>query len=466
LLLPLAIHGWGTLIFLALRPFLFAVCTAEKNREVLLAAILTGWLASFLVQHTLWVFSVPGIAVLSILHALTWLPVAFGVRVLWTRWRIPMTLTWPLAMAQGWFADLALQLKETSVKGTPSAFIRNVFRIPRVQLVSAVLCSVWGFVAIYGFYRLSELQSELRFGPRVAVIETDIPAMPDGITAYDPGLLYDKLKKLTEAAVKSGNNPVLVAWPEGIMSRYIPDKGALTAPYDSRMAKLLSRPGEPALSKGTLEGRWSQMQGQAAAQVADFEKWVDALGVTILVGSEAWVPTPDGETIPFHRFNAVLPFRPGLGQGEDFQPKVRLYALGEYAPWKSTVFDELMTFLLGPPRNSYEPGTIRRRLTLDSSGMEYVISICSEMTFQELRGATSPTSRSSKPFDLMVNIANEGLFLRNGMLDIFFFTARLRAIENRVTVARSSNAGFTGFVSPTGEPYGMVVIAILIKNFR
>ncbi len=46
--------------------------------------------------------------------------------------------------------------------------------------------------------------------------------------------------------------------------------------------------------------------------------------------------------------------------------------------------------------------------------------------------------------------------MRNGMPEIFAFCAKLRAIENRVTVVRSSNAGITGFWSPTGDPYGLV----------
>lgn len=93
---------------------------------------------------------------------------------------------------------------------------------------------------------------------------------------------------------------------------------------------------------------------------------------------------------------------------------------------------------------------------MEAEGLSYVISICSEMKFSKLSGAFPKTEPDRKPFDLMINMANEGLFARNGMLEILAFCAGLRAIENRVTVVRSSNAGISGFWSPTGKPYGQI----------
>ena len=56
----------------------------------------------------------------------------------------------------------------------------------------------------------------------------------------------------------------------------------------------------------------------------------------------------------------------------------------------------------------------------------------------------------------MVNIANEGSFRRNGVLLATEAMMAFRAVEGRMALARSANAGISGFVDPTGKKYGMV----------
>jgi hypothetical protein len=129
---------------------------------------------------------------------------------------------------------------------------------------------------------------------------------------------------------------------------------------------------------------------------------------------------------------------------------------GEYLPFKDSVLGPLARFFLGEPRADYAAGSERFRYSAGAGGPRYAVALCSELKFDHLRGLESGSDIKTKPYEMLVNVANEGLFQRNGMPEIFAFCASLRAIENRVTVVRSSNSGISGFWRPTGESYGIV----------
>lgn len=508
LLLPTAIHFWGPLVVLALSPAAVAFCLGPGGWRLALIAGLTGFAASFLVQHTLWVVSFGGIALLSFYHALTWIPIAFGVRLLWRRWRVPLTLSWPiawgagealrslgplgtifgiltvpettqpwmlqvadiggyglatlpLAMLQGWFADLFLQAgqqnQQFDLKGlTLRTRLLRGLKTARFRFSTAFLVVVWLFVAVYGHWRIAQIEGAMKEGPHIAVIQPDVVALPGESRGYDEVLLLAKLKAMSEAAVDSEPGPELVVWPEGVIQEALPNRAFLDAPFDPRMTEFLVRPGEAVADESILKERWATIRRQAAARNRAFEEWVDSLGVPVIVGTEAWVPAPAGMPTPSIGQNVALRFDPLRGQGENPQAKIRLYPLGEYAPLRDTPLGPLLAAVTGPPRNEYTSGVVRHRYKLGPAGPSYVISLCSELKFSRLSGTFPETEPAQKPFDLMINIANEGLFQRNGMLGIFAFCAGQRAIENRVTVLRSSNAGISGFWSPTGKAYGRV----------
>lgn len=508
LLLPTAIHFFGPLVVLALSPAAVAFCLGPGGWRLALMAGLTGFAASFLVQHTLWVVSLGGVTILSLYQALTWIPVAFGVRTLWRRWRVPLTLSWPiawgagealrslgpmgtifgiltvpettqpwmlqvvdiggyglatlpLAMLQGWFADLFLlagqQNPEADSTGsTLRKRIRGGLDTARFRLTTTSLVIVWLFVAGYGHWRIAQIEAAMKEGPHIAVLQPDVVALPGESRGYDEDLLLEKLKAMSEAAVDAEPRPELVVWPEGVIQNALPNRGFLEAPFDPRMTELLLRPGEAVSDESILRERWATIRQQAAARNRAFEEWVDSLGVPVIVGTEAWVPAPAEMPTPSIRQNVALRFDPKQGQSENPQAKVRLYPLGEYAPLKDTPLGPFLAAVTGPPRNEYTPGEVRHRYKLGPAGPSYVISLCSELKFSQLSGAFPEIEPGEKPFDFMINMTNEGLFQRNGMLGIFAFCGGLRAIENRVTVLRSSNAGISGFWSPTGKAYGQV----------
>ena len=477
-------------------------CVMGPSLRTAITAWSTGCVASFLVQHTLWIINVNAVATLSVYQAVTWIPVALGVAAVWRRWRIPLTICWPiawtagealramgplgtifgilpvprttelwmlqiadlggygmatipLAMVQGWFADLVLSLKaHGKSRRLPIRF--NLCSNRRFVTASAMLVITWVSVAGYGHWRLRSIRNELVAGPTVAVIDPDILAPLEGDVAVDPHEILQKLKTLTRIAVDSDAKPDLVVWPEGMVAQTVPSQSFFTAPFDPRMNPLLSRSDEESPTTAVLRERWQVVSRSASDYDRSFREWVSRLGVPVLVGTEAWVSSQPERIKPFDRYNAAIPFYPNSGQCQRFQAKARLYPLGESAPWKNTFLDPILTSIVGPPHKNYTAGATRHRYTIGADGPSYVISLCSELKFSSLKGQQADTSKAHKPFDLMINMANESLFHHNRMGEIFAFCATLRAIENRVAVVRSSNAGISGFYDPTGRPYGII----------
>lgn len=508
LLLPAAIHLWGPLVVVALSPAAVVFCLGPGGWRLALIAGLSGLAASFLVQHTLWVVSIESIAILSLYQAVIWIPVAFGVRTLWRRWRVPLTLSWPiawgagealrslgplgttfgiltvpettqpwmlqvadfggyglatlpLAMLPGWFADLYLGAdRRSEAAGSTGSTVRtrilSGLKTSRFRFTTASVAAVWLVVTVYGHWRIDQIEGAMKEGPHIAVIQPDVVALPVELIGYDEILLLENLKNLSEAAVNSAHRPAVVVWPEGMFEETIPNRAFLEAPFDPRMTEFLIQPGDAVPDESILRERWKAVRREAAARTLAFREWVDSLGVPVIVGTEAWIPAPPERPAPGLNQNVAVRFDPLRGESGEFQAKVRLYPLGEYAPFRDTPIGPLLAAVTGPPKKELEPGDARNLYQLPSGGPSYVISLCSEMKFSHLSGTFPETEPNQKRFDFMINMANEGLFHRNGMLEIFAFGAELRAIENRVTVVRSSNAGISGFWSPTGKPYGQV----------
>ena len=501
-LLPTAIHFVGPLIGIALSPAIVVFSVWGPSLRTALAAWITGFLASFLIQHTLWIVNVKAVAILSAYQAITWIPVAFAVAIMWQRWRVPLTICWPiawtagealramgpfgtifgilpvpkttelwmlqvadlggygmatlpLAMIQGWVADLFLNLKATDrFRKLP---IGPRLRFNRQLVTASVVLSItWTLVAAYGHWRLRTIQSTLKKGPSLAVIDPNIIASSEGDSDHNPAESLERLKALSQRAVHSETIPDLVVWPEGMVAQTVPGQSFFTSPYDPRMAALLSRIDEGRPTDAVLRERWTTVSQSASEHDRAFREWINLLGIPVLVGTEAWVSTEPDRTEPFNRYNAAIPFYPGFGQCQTFQAKARLYPLGETAPWKNTPIEALLNSLMGPPHREFAAGENRHRYTIGANGPSFVISLCSELKFSSLRGHLPHLANGQKPFELMINMANESLFRHNRMGEIFAFCATLRAIEIRVAVVRSSNAGISGFYAPTGRPYGRI----------
>ncbi len=511
----MAVHVWTPLVFLALTPFLVACCNEILTFRVVWVSWVAGSLACFLIQYTLWEFSWKGVLLLSIYQGLSWIPAALGSRFVWMYWKLPLSVIWPitwgagealrewgpmgtiygilatpdlplwmlqtldlggirmigipLAVFQGFLADLIL-LRWSPFKGFKSnlfAFLNSgsiiqVISNPRMISSGIVTTIVWLSVLVYGVIRLSEVNETQSPGPWVAVVQSNAVALSDRDQTYDEGQLFEELKRMSEQAAAQDPPPELIVWPESLLKTVVPNRDFYEAEYDPRMKTVFSGSQSGGSSEWSDDrGRqvWNDLKAIQKQKAEDFNNWVRGLGISVQVGTLAWsVAGPEDERA-FAQYNASLRVNPVTGQSASYQAKVRRYPLGEYIPLKETWIGHWLEKILGPSRSELDAGLTRRVDELGMDSVRYVTAICNELKFSKLEGewiADKPVPEGKKPFEVMVHVANEGVFRRNRTLEIFALCAIYRAIENRVTVVRSSNAGISGFWKPTGEAYGLV----------
>lgn len=219
----------------------------------------------------------------------------------------------------------------------------------------------------------------------------------------------EELQKLSLAP--SAQNPDLVVWPEA------------PAPFsfqDSQFAKIASnlaiRSGHPFLA-GAIE--W-----KAPVNPAD--------------------KVPAGRLVPYN--SAIL--MDTQGQRVFVYDKVHLVPFGEYEPFPlihrvvTSVSDEVGGFHKG---NRYAVGR------LQGSGT-FGVFICYEAIYPgEVRRFAANGAQ------LLLNISNDGWFGRSAAAEQHLHMVRVRAVENRRWIVRTTNNGFTVSIDPYGRIFQLLL---------
>jgi apolipoprotein N-acyltransferase len=225
----------------------------------------------------------------------------------------------------------------------------------------------------------------------VAVIQPSIAQTLKWDPTYQ-ALALERYEKLTREAARS--RPALILWPE------------TAAPIFLR--------GDPALL--------SRLTALAAE-----------LGVPILVGSIDRLPGPRGRFLN----SAFLLGEQGI---RDKYDKIHLVPFGEYIP---------LAGLIGFVRSwaefisDFAPGT--RQTVFQLPGAPFGTVICYEVIFPELFRGFAVEGAS-----FMANITNDAWFGETSGPWQHLGMLPLRAVENRLAIARAANTGVSAFVSPTG----------------
>ncbi|HYB41836.1 MAG TPA: apolipoprotein N-acyltransferase, partial [Candidatus Methylomirabilis sp.] len=258
-------------------------------------------------------------------------------------------------------------------------------------LAAGLLASTLGF-GVFALGREERLAGEHPPSRVVAVIQ---PSIEQAIK-WDPErnaeiiALHEQLTR--EAAAL---HPALISWPE-------------TA------AAIFLRGDAPLL------GRLTALSG--------------VLGIPLLVGS---VDREDGPRGKFLNSAFLL-----TGQGISAKyDKIHLVPFGEYVPlgWLIGFVRSWAEFI-----SDFAAGTTETLFPLP--GAPFGVVICYEVIFPELfRGIVAGGAK------FMVNITNDAWFGRTSGPWQHLGTLPLRAVENRVAIARAANTGVSAFVEPSGR---------------
>jgi apolipoprotein N-acyltransferase len=167
--------------------------------------------------------------------------------------------------------------------------------------------------------------------------------------------------------------------------------------------------------------------------------WLARLGaevdVPILVGApDAFV---EGRAT-YYRNSAFLVERGGITRRYD---KMQLVPFGEYVPLRDWLF---FVRAIAAEIGEFSPG--RQRVIFPLAGAPFGTVICYEVIFPDLfrRGVIAGAA-------FMANITNDAWFGETSGPWQHLGTVSLRAVENRVAIARAANTGVSAFVDPSGR---------------
>jgi apolipoprotein N-acyltransferase len=129
--------------------------------------------------------------------------------------------------------------------------------------------------------------------------------------------------------------------------------------------------------------------------------------------------------------------------------KIRLYPFGEYVPYDGIIpWPEFI--IPQEKRKSQMAGKEYKLFQLAKS--KFGVVICWEIAFPRL---FSTFVKNGAEF--MVNISNEAWFGESQFSEQFLAVCVLRAVENRIAIARAGNTGISCFIDPSGKVTGRVV---------
>ena len=183
---------------------------------------------------------------------------------------------------------------------------------------------------------------------------------------------------------------------------------------------------------------------------------VNELNTPILTGTPDYVYDPDTR---YKMYNIALLLQPGYSKTQRYA-KSRLVPFSERVPYAETVpFSFLYKFakLMEMGAGNYVPGPEIKLInipnTADSSAishrtkkLELGVPICYESVFPELN-----RQMVRQGADFLAVITNDAWFGRTSMPFLLWQITVFRALENRISVARSANTGISGFIDPWGR---------------
>jgi apolipoprotein N-acyltransferase len=194
---------------------------------------------------------------------------------------------------------------------------------------------------------------------------------------------------------------------------------------------------------------WPEAPAPFSFQDSQFAKIASTLAIRFghpfLAGAIEWKPPVDPSDVAPH--GTLLPYNSALlfdGQGQRVfvYDKVHLVPFGEYEPFPlihrvvASVSGEVGGFHKG---TKYVVGQLPGGNTLG-------VFICYEAIYPgEVRRFAAGGAQ------LFINISNDGWFGRSAAAEQHLRMARVRAVENRRWIVRSTNNGFTVSVDPYGR---------------
>jgi len=281
-------------------------------------------------------------------------------------------------------------------------------RQPRGFRTLALLIIIMTAWVGYGYYRQEMISQVIAHSPKIhtAVVQGNIPQ----VEKWDPKVVEDTLKtygRLTKQVLakqtrtEEPQKTTLVIWPETAAPFFFQRNPGHDTPFDTQVREI-------ARENHTY----------------------------LLFGAPATEKRPEGEVF-FNRAYLINP----QGQVVDRYDKHHLVPWGEYVP-----FQRLFFFIqkMVPMIGDFARGPVGATVPLPQGKVG--VLICYESIFGYLSRA-----QVNNGAHLLINITNDAWFGTTSAPYQHMSMAVLRAVENRVSLARAANTGISAFIDGEGR---------------
>jgi len=481
------------LAWIALVPFVIGSLVDGKNSVVLLVAYIAGllyWLGNL---YWLVPITIPGWIVVCLYLAVYWplvvialrycvrrkIPIWFSLPILivgeealrgWLfSWRflahsqfrnLPLIqiadifgtagISFIIAMANGLIAEIIIDLKNSHKvyplrRDTKAQKINNIYFkklsvfvpswLKNSNIIGIVLTvCVISATLLYGQYRIDQTGRFIQPGPKVGVIQSNVPVVAGEDTDSSKETFLNLLTNSRACLLEA--RPSLIIWPETMVE---------TSMGDSLLALV-------------AEDDIAQVCHNALSRHANE-------GVNILIGAFGGDAYVAGEKIKFKtKYNSAFLYEPNQLGPRQYYNKTHLVPFGEYMPLKKQLpFLFKLLMLLSPYDYDYtlDEGNEYTifKMPVQNKNYQFGVMICFEDTIPQVARKLALDENGNKRLDWLVNISNDGWFVRkNGdritasvELSQRMAICVFRAIENRLSVIRCANTGISCLIDSAGN---------------
>jgi apolipoprotein N-acyltransferase len=289
-----------------------------------------------------------------------------------------------------------------------------------------------GLVVVLGYGTWQLGRAEFAAGPRVALLQTNIPQslrndsfLDEVRQAASVGNVFEISDRMVGRAIGNGR-PDLVIWPE------------TTFPKEWRVLS----PDAPASRERTI------FKADLADVEAYFRNFAGNIGTNALLGLNTLVLCADGVA---RRYNSALMTTPTQGVVARYD-KMHLVPFGEYVPLRDTIplLAKLTPYDFEYNLVAGEKPTRFRMMTHDGRTFTFGALICYEDSDAPLARTYARTG-DGPPVDFLVNMSNDGWFMGTSEHEEHLAVSRFRAIETRRSLVRAVNMGISAVIDGNGR---------------
>jgi len=344
-----------------------------------------------------------------------------------------------IAMVNGLLSDLIIAAREKQLFKLKS-FLKTAF--VAITLLATIL---------YGQWRINQSEKFVTDGPLIASLQSNVPQWikrealrgEPNIAEKTSEEIFDELIQKSRAGIEQGAD--LVIWPETMVQATLNDE--VLAFFDPNSQPVLF---DKALSEHAANNAY------------------------LLIGAYTGrIEFRGNEPVWAARYNSAFLYRPYGSKYPKQYSKMHLVLFGEVLPFRNSspfLFNLLMKFNpygydhsldAGTEFTVYEMTAPVKNPMPESQHRPYKFSviICYEATIPDLVRKFTLDSVGQKKIDWLVNISNDGWFVRfsdekvvpSTELSQHMAICVFRSVENRLSIVRSVNTGISCIIDTLGR---------------